>query len=100
MTKGTRDVKWLRQLLRDMDAPPTGPTALYVDNSGAVFLSQEPVISEKSRHVSVSMLYVREQQNEAKIIKVIHQPAAGQVADFLTKSLHGPELRENIRMVG
>jgi hypothetical protein len=89
MSMGARDVRWLRQLLESMRAPPLGPTPLFVDNMGAVYLSRNPVVSDKARHIGVAMHHVREQQTQEQTLVVIHKMAEGQIADYLTKPVVG-----------
>jgi hypothetical protein len=100
MSEGTREVRWLRLLLSDLGHPPDGPTPLYVDNMGAVLQSKDPLVNKHSRHVGVNMGHVREQQIEFQTILVIHQKAAGQMADYLTKALDKPSLQRNIFLAG
>jgi hypothetical protein len=100
MTAGTRDVIWLRELLREYGVGEPGPTPLYIDNMGAKYLAAEPIVNAQTRHVSAMMHYVREQQGKCKTILVIHKPSEGQVADYLTKPLAREKLLTNIRMAG
>ena len=79
---------------------PLGPSPLVVDNMGALYLSKNPIVSDKARHIGVSMHHVREQQVNAKTLVVIHKKAEGQIADYLTKSDVGEKLRSNIAMAG
>jgi hypothetical protein len=100
MTVGGRDILWLRQLLVDLGDPPTGPTPLFVDNLGAVHLSKDPIVSNRSRHVGVGMHFIRHEQLAYRTLFVIHQPAKAQVADYLTKPLGGPPFRHCISLAG
>jgi hypothetical protein len=100
MSARTRDVIWLRYLLKEYDMEDTVPTPLYVDNMGALHQSKEYVITTQSRHVVAMMGFVREQQIDFKRILVIHQPCEGQIADFLTKPLPRDMLEVNMALAG
>jgi len=100
MSSCARDILWTRHLLEEFLARQDRPTPLLVDNRGAVCLSKNPIVSDKSRHIGVAMHFVREQQVQAGTITVIHRGANGQVADFLTKSLRRPQLRRNLELAG
>jgi len=48
MTRGTKDVLWLRELLNEYGYPESGPTPFYVDNTGAVYLSRDPIVNAQT----------------------------------------------------
>ena len=98
MTLGTRHALWIREMLAEVGLPQSKPTPLYVHNLGAVQLSRNPITSTHSRHVAVSMNFVRE-KNGAEVT-VQHVSAEHQKADYLTKALGGPAHAEAVRMAG
>ena len=100
LTAGTADVMWVRELLAFYGLPPERPTPVLCDNSGAVYLSKDPIVDQRTRHVGVSLHFVRQQQNEFFTIIVHHESAAGQLADFLTKPLARAPLQRNIALAG
>ena len=77
---------WLIQLLADMGFSQTRPTILRLDNQGAIALGENPMISEKSKHVKLRYHYVREQCRDG-FIKFEWVTSKHQLADFLTKSI-------------
>ena len=100
MTAGVRDTLWIRDLMTELHHPPSLPTPVWVDNSAAVQISKDPIVNSKTRHVAVNMHFVREQQNDTKMVKVMHCSAEGQIADYLTKNLGRPQLLKNIALAG
>ena len=100
LTVGAADVIWVRDLLAFYGLPEERPTPMLCDNSGAVYLSKDPIVDQRVRHVGVSMHFVRQEQNENHTILVSHETAEGQLADFLTKPLGRRALQRNIVMVG
>jgi hypothetical protein len=71
-----------------------------VDNLGAVYLSREPIINHQTRHVGAHLCFVRQQQNDFKTVKVLHEKSAGQIADFLTKPVERAKLVKNQVLAG
>eukprot|EP00965_Chrysotila_dentata_P068581 2266682-Pleurochrysis_carterae.AAC.1 len=80
------EIVHLRGLLHEMGRPPTAPTVLYVDNSGAVELAKERRSCRRSRHVDRRDLKVREYVAQGVVlVKKIHTD--DNPADVLTKAL-------------
>ena len=80
------EVSYVRQLLFELGLPPSGPTVLNVDNSGAIELSRDRKSCNRSRHVDRRFFKVRELECEG-IVTVKHVPTDDNVADILTKAL-------------
>ena len=51
---------YIRGLLLEMGVDITAPTTVYVDNSGAVELSKDLKLCNRSRHIERRYLWVRE----------------------------------------
>ncbi len=43
LSEGCREAKWFRQLLIELGYPPTSPTVIYMDSTGAKSLSLNPI---------------------------------------------------------
>jgi hypothetical protein len=77
---------WLRQLLVELHRPPTRATIVYCDNISAVYLSSNPVLHQRTKHVEIDLHFVRDKValGEARIL---HVPTGSQYADIFTKGL-------------
>ena len=95
----SRDVVWLRTLLRELRYEQRLPTILYMDNTAAELLVTNPMLHERSKHVDVKFHYVRERCEKGDI-SVKHLSTFYQLADFLTKPLSGDRLKTMLRQVG
>eukprot|EP00965_Chrysotila_dentata_P035304 1174093-Pleurochrysis_carterae.AAC.1 len=80
------EVIYLRGLLAEMGREETHATPMYVENSGAVELSKERRLCQRSRHVDRRDLKVREYLAHGSI-KVRKIGTYDNVADVFTKSL-------------
>jgi hypothetical protein len=99
LTSGVKECMWLRDLLSEFGVPIDGPTPVYCDNEAAVRISRDPVCHSRTKHVSTSFWFVREQQ-QTGIVKVTPIPTKAQLADHLTKSLNRPQFESVVQMSG
>ncbi|KAI3516852.1 hypothetical protein L1887_15941 [Cichorium endivia] len=82
----TAELLWLKQLISDLQVPITGPPLLLCDNVGAIFMTKNPVISTRSKHIALDFHFIREQV-EAGQLKICHVSSKDQLADLFTKPL-------------
>ena len=83
---GTKQAVWWRQLHKDIGEEQSGPTVILEDNEGAIALSYNPVIHERSKHIDVAYHFTRERVESGEI-NIIHCPTDDMWADVLTKAL-------------
>lgn len=82
----TKEVVWLRALLRAMGFPQTAATILWCDNQGAIALTEDPSVHARTKHIDVQYHYSRERVEMGEIgFKYIH--TLENLADTFTKSL-------------
>jgi hypothetical protein len=86
VTNGVAEATWLRQLLLELQAPPSRCTLVYCDNISAVYLSNNPVQRQRTKHVEIDLHFVREKVAIGQI-RVLHVPMTSQFADVFTKRL-------------
>jgi hypothetical protein len=86
VTNGVAEAIWLRQLLHELQAPPSRCTLIYCDNINAVYLSTNPVQYQRTKHVEIDLHFVREKVAIGQVC-VLHVPTTSQFADILTKGL-------------
>ncbi|GKU93722.1 hypothetical protein SLEP1_g7290 [Rubroshorea leprosula] len=77
---------WLRKMLSDMGQPQFDPSLIYVDNTSAIAIAQNPVQHKRTKHVHVKYHVIR-QYIKNKQIQLLHCSSDVQLADILTKSL-------------
>lgn len=82
----TAELVWLQQLLADLGIHVSQPPLLLCDNVGATFMTANPVIGSRSKHIHLDFYFVRERV-EAGLLKVVHVSSGDQIADIFTKSL-------------
>ena len=92
MSATANELMWVKQLLLDLKLVPHKPT-LWGDNKSANILAVNAVSTDRSKHIRVRHLRVREyvQMDELKVAWV---GTVDQLADVFTKVLPGPALLE------
>jgi hypothetical protein len=55
---GVAEATWLRQLLHELQTPPSRCTLVYCDNISAVYLSTNPVQHQRTKHVEIDLHFV------------------------------------------
>jgi hypothetical protein len=58
IANGVTEATWLRQLLHELQTPPSRCTLVYCDNISAVFLSTNPVQHQRTKHVEIDLHFV------------------------------------------
>lgn len=64
----------------------SNPTTLCVDNQGSIFLSVNPVIERRTKHVEIWYHFIREYY-ESKQVDIFYVATADMLADALTKNV-------------
>jgi len=85
--------------MEELGQPQKGPTPLYCDSQAAIAMSKNPVHRERTKHIGVKTHYLRDQVRN-KELELIYVHTSVQAADGLTKSLHGPALKNCNRLMG
>ena len=95
----SREIAWLRNLLKEIGFEQLGPTPLMCDNRSAVLMVQNPVFHDRTKHIDVKYHYVR-QQYKLKNIEMLPVRSQDELADMLTKPLKSQELELNRSRIG
>jgi hypothetical protein len=78
---------WLKSLCREVNREEKEePIIIYEDNQSTIMFANNPIQSERTKHIEVRHHYIRERVAEGKI-KLMYVPTTDQVADIFTKSL-------------
>jgi hypothetical protein len=86
VANGVAEATWLRQLLHELQAPPSRYTLIYCDNISVVYLSTNLVQHQRTKHVEIDLHFVREKVAIGQV-HVLHAPTISQFADIFTKGL-------------
>lgn len=78
---------WLKQLLHKLHFPITDPPLLLCDNVGSIFMTKNPVIRTRSKHIALDFHFIREQVDSQQL-QITHVSSVDQLADIFTKPLH------------
>jgi len=73
LSAATQEAIYLRCLPGDLGYEQTEPTMIYVDNTAAIALSENPGDHQRTKHIDMRYYFAREKV-EAGEIKVVHVP--------------------------
>jgi gluconate kinase len=85
VANGVTEATWLRQLLHELQIPPSRCTLAYCDNISAVYLSTNPV-QQRTKHVEIDLHFVQKKVAIGQV-RVLHVPTTSQFTDIFTKGL-------------
>ena len=68
LSEVVKELKFIIQLLETMKIQVEIPIALYVDNVGTKWLSNNQTTSERTKHVQIRTAFVKEYQEEGRIL--------------------------------
>lgn len=82
----TTELLWIKQLIIDLNALIYHTPMLLCDNVGAIFITKNPVIRTRSKHIALDFHFVREQV-ESRSLVISYVSSVDQLADIFTKPL-------------
>ena len=68
LSEGVKELKFIVQLLVTMNIDVELPTTVYVDNVGAIWLSNNRTTSDRTKNIDIRTSFVKEYQEDGKII--------------------------------
>ncbi|GLT69637.1 hypothetical protein SLA2020_417730 [Shorea laevis] len=86
LAAASSEVVWICNLLHELGVYQSTPPVLYCDNLGATYLSRNPVMHSRMKHIAIDLHFVRDLVDQ-KILRVSHISSKDQLADGLTKPL-------------
>ena len=86
MAAVTAELKWLKALLGSLGVLHPQAMNLFCDSQSALYIAQNPVFHERTKHIEVDCHYVRDAIQEG-ILRTSHVKTDEQVADLFTKAL-------------
>ena len=83
--------QWIAQVFRDLGFPEyigkdTNKVLMLGDNQGAIALTKNPHLHERSKHIDICYHFIRDLVEQGKL-EVTYVPSADMVADGMTKPL-------------
>lgn len=95
-----QELLWIRNLISEINpSVVSGPTKLFCDNIGALELSKNSIINDRSKHIDVRHHFIREHiKNNDVCVEYIASDK--NIADFLTKPLSGLKHKINVENIG
>lgn len=91
-SEASREIVWLKRLLRDLKAKSDTPL-LRIDNESAIKLAYNHPSTQhrKTKHIKLKHFYIRQCVSEKEIV-IEQVPTEEQLADMFTKPLFKPRL--------
>ena len=81
-----RQAAWLRSFSREIGYPISEPIPLCLDNQAAIFLTVNPAVEHRTKHIDIQHHYIREQYEE-RVIEPFHVAGIDNPADLFMKPL-------------
>jgi hypothetical protein len=96
--------QWISQVLRDMGygnyvAPNHQTVDTRGDNQGAIALTKNPHLTERSKHIDIQYHYVRDLHDKGKV-EISYVPTADMAADGFTKPLPKAQFKGFMQQIG
>jgi hypothetical protein len=73
VANGVAEATWLRQLLHELQAPPSRCILVYCDNISVVYLSTNPIQHQHTKHVEIDLHFIREKVVIGQV-RALHVP--------------------------
>ncbi|GJT96449.1 retrotransposon protein, putative, ty1-copia subclass [Tanacetum coccineum] len=97
LTKAVKEAIWLRGLLEELGVE-LNIVAVNRDNYGSIYLSQNHVFHERTKHINVRYHFIREVL-EAKTVEVLKVGTKHNAANALTKVVPGLKLQYYLELL-
>ena len=88
LSEAAKEVKFVYQLMESVNLKVRLPIVIRVDNIGAIFMSENVAVSQRTKHVDCRFKFVQEFVFDG-FIKIIFVKSGENDADLFTKNLRG-----------
>ena len=86
--EAVREVPFVAQILLFLGIPVKTPVDVWIDNVGAIFMTENRTSSSRTRHMDTRWWYVTQLQEEDKLIKVKFVRTKENISDLGTKNVN------------
>jgi len=86
VSSAAQEAIFLRRLLDDLGFPQSGPTTIFEDNQGCIYLSENSGLQQRTKHIDLRYYFIRERIENGEV-KLVYIRTDKQLADLLTKPL-------------
>ncbi len=93
--EAVKEIPFVVQILLFLGIPVQLPVEVFVDNIGAIFMSENSTSSSRTRHMDTRYRHIEQLQNDG-LIKVKFIPTLKNLADGATKNVSGEILESHI----
>lgn len=83
----------IKGLLADFGIEQGAAVKLYCDNQSAIYISKNPVLHERTKHIEIDCHFIREKILSG-VIKPVHISTDSQVTDAFTKALQPGQFKK------
>lgn len=80
------EIAWLVKLLTELQVPQNSPVPLFCDSTTAIYIANNSVFHERTKHIENDCFSIRERIDNG-LIKTLHVRTTNQLADVFTKPL-------------
>lgn len=99
MSYTVRELLWLTYLLHDFGVALSLPISLWCDNKAAIYITENHVFHERTKHLEIDCHFVRIQYQQGLLVP-LHTPSSHQLADVFTKALSKPLFSSIVSKLG
>ena len=92
MALATCELIWLRHLLQELRFGKDDQMKLICDNQAALHIASNPVFHERTKHIEVDCLFIRE-KIASGCMTTSFVNSSDQLTDMFTKTLRGPIIK-------
>lgn len=94
LAEASRELIWIRKLLKDFDETETKATRVYEDNQSAIKMVKSKEFRNQTKHIDTKYHIVNDLV-EKEVIDLRYCPTEEMIADMLTKHLQSVKLRKH-----
>ncbi|KAK3248576.1 hypothetical protein CYMTET_41961 [Cymbomonas tetramitiformis] len=98
MSEGAREIKYIMNMLNDL-VDIRNPVPMYCDNQGAIHLASDYVNNNRSKHIEVRNMYIRELV-KSDTAEALYVCSADNTSDIFTKPLPLPLFLKHTESLG